>query len=74
MRVMDNSPIDVPAVGRLVKETYAVGQLADCCLYVLPSNASSMVEKAKEVFDGWIKTKDDTYDDGDGASNTEDFP
>lgn len=56
MRVMDNSPIDVPVVGRLVKETYAVGQLADCCLYVLPSNASSMVEKAKKVFDGLMKS------------------
>lgn len=56
MRVMDNSPIDVPAVGRLVKEQYAVGQFADCCLYALPSNTGAMVEKAKEVFDGWIKT------------------
>lgn len=56
MQVMDNSPIDVPAVGRLVKEQYAVGQFADCCLYALPSNRGAMVEKAKEVFDGWIKT------------------
>lgn len=56
MQVMDNSPIDVPAVGRLVKEQYAVGQFADCCLYALPSNTGAMVEKAKEVFDGWIKT------------------
>ena len=56
MRVMDNSPIDVPAVGRLVKEQYAVGQFADCCLYALPSNTGTMVEKAKEVFDGWIKS------------------
>lgn len=56
MRVMDNSPIDVPAVGRLVKEQYAVGQFADCCLYALPSNTGAMVEKAKEVFNGWIKT------------------
>lgn len=53
---MDNTPIDVPAVGKLVKEQYAVGQLADCCLYALPSNTGAMVEKAKEVFDGWIKT------------------
>ncbi len=52
MRVMDNSPIDVPAVGKLVKEQYAVGQLVDCCLYALPSNTGTMVEKAKEVFDG----------------------
>lgn len=56
MRVMDNSPIDVPAVGRLVKEQYAVGQLADCCLYALPSNTGTMVEKAKEVFDGLVKS------------------
>lgn len=56
MRVMDNSPIDVPAVGRLVKELYAVGQLADCCLYALPSNTGAMVEKAKEVFDGLMKS------------------
>ena len=56
MRVMDNSPIDVPAVGILVKEQYAVGQLADCCLYALPSNMGTMVEKAKEVFDGFMKS------------------
>ena len=56
MKVMDNSPIDVPAVGRLVKEQYAVGQLADCCLYALPSNTGTMVEKAKEVFDGLVKS------------------
>lgn len=53
---MDNSPIDVPAVGRLVKEQYAVGQFADCCLYALPSNTGTMVEKAKEVFDGLVKS------------------
>lgn len=56
MNVMDNSPIDVPAVGRLVKEQYAVGQFADCCLYALPSNTGTMVEKAKEVFDGLVKS------------------
>lgn len=56
MKVMDNSPIDVPAVGRLVKEQYALGQLADCCLYSLPSNTGTMVEKAKEVFDGLMKS------------------
>lgn len=56
MRLMDNSPIYVPAVGRLVKEEFAAGQFADCCLYVLPSATNSMVEKAKEVFDGLIKS------------------
>ena len=56
MKVMDNSPIDVPAVGKLVKEQFAVGQFADCCLYALPSNTGTMVEKTKEVLDGWLKS------------------
>lgn len=51
MNVMDNSPIDVPVVGRLVKEEYAVGQLADCCLYALPSNVNAIAEEGKEVFE-----------------------
>lgn len=51
MNVMDNSPIDVPVVGRLVKEEYAVGQLADCCLYALPSNVNVIVSEGKEVFE-----------------------
>ena len=51
MNVMDNSPIDVPVVGRLVKEEYAVGQLADCCLYVLPSNVNAIAAEGKEVFE-----------------------
>ena len=51
MNVMDNSPIDVPVVGRLVKEQYAVGQLADCCLYALPSNVNAFIEEGKKVFE-----------------------
>lgn len=51
MNVMDNSPIDVPVVGQLVKEEYAVGQLADCCLYVLPSNVNAIAAEGKEVFE-----------------------
>lgn len=51
MNVMDNSPIDVPVVGRLVKEEYAVGQLADCCLYALPSNVNAIAAESKEVFE-----------------------
>ena len=50
MRVMDNSPIDVPTIGKLVKEKSAVGQLADCCLYVLPSNAPAFVEESRSVW------------------------
>jgi len=55
MRVMDNSPIDVPTVGRLVKEKYALGQLVDCCLYVLPSNAA-IGNEGKKVFDELMKS------------------
>lgn len=51
MNVMDNSPIDVPVVGRLVKEEYAVGQLADCCLYALPLNVNANAAEGKEVFE-----------------------
>ena len=51
MNVMDNSPIDVPVVGRLVKEEYAVGQLADCCLYALPSNVNAIAKEGKKVFE-----------------------
>ena len=51
MNVMDNSPIDVPVVGRLVKEEYAAGQLADCCLYALPSNVNTIATEGKKVFE-----------------------
>ena len=58
MRIMDNSPIDVPAVGRLVTEQYAVGQFADCCLYLLPSNAKAIASKAKEAFEWLFESSD----------------
>ena len=56
MRVMDNSPIDVPAVGRLVKEKYAVDQLTDCCFYVLLSTDSAIAEDGKDVFDKLLQS------------------
>ena len=56
MKVMDYSPIDVPKVGKLVKEEYAVGQFADCCLYVLPSNDNTFAEEGKKVFDELMKS------------------
>jgi len=51
MRVMDNSPIDVPAVGRLVKETYEVEQLQDCHLYIMSPNEDAIVSEANKVFE-----------------------
>ena len=54
MNVMDNSPIDVPAIGKLVKEEFAIEQLTDCCLYVFPSNTKVFAEEGKKVLDGFI--------------------
>lgn len=51
MKIMDNSPMEVPAVGWLVTEKYALGQFADCCLYLLPSNTQIIASKAKEIVD-----------------------
>lgn len=51
MRVIDNSPIDVPAVGRLVKETYEVEQLRDCHLYIMSPNEDTFVSEAIKVFE-----------------------
>ena len=56
MKVIDNSPIDMPTIGQLVKEKFAVGQLADCYLYVLPSNTSAFVEESRNVFDQLLKS------------------
>lgn len=55
MKIMDNSPINVPAVGRLVTEQYALGQFSDCCLYLLPSNAEAIASKAKEIVEELFK-------------------
>ena len=51
MNVIDTSPIDKPAVGRIVKEDMEIGQLCDCHLYVLPSNTDALVQKASEVLE-----------------------
>lgn len=52
---MDNSPVDRPAVGKLVTEQYALGQFSDCCLYLLPSNAEAIASKAKEIVEELFK-------------------
>lgn len=51
MNIMDKSPIDAPAIGRIVAESYEVKQLADCHLYMLPSNVNAIGDKANEVFE-----------------------
>ena len=67
MKVIDNSPIDVPAVGKLVTENHALGQLDDCCLYVLPTKEKTFADKAREIFEGFLE-KDKKYN-----LNTYDF-
>ena len=55
MNIMDNSPIEVPTVGRVVTETYEVEKLQDCHLYLLPSNNNAFADKTKEVFNMLIE-------------------
>ena len=50
MNIMDNSPIDAPAIGKIVTELFEVEQLTDCRLYLLPSNTEAFANKATEVF------------------------
>lgn len=50
MNIMDNSPIDAPAIGKIVTESFEVEQLTDCHLYLLPSNTKAFANKAIEVF------------------------
>lgn len=50
MKIMDNSPIETPSVGRIVTETYELEQLKDCHLYVLPSNGASIAHEVSDVF------------------------
>lgn len=50
MNIMDNSPIDAPAIGKIVTESFEVEQLTDCHLYLLPSNTKAFANKATEVF------------------------
>ena len=50
MKIIDNSPVGAPAIGRIVVESYEVEQLADCHLYLLPSNTEVFADKAREVF------------------------
>ena len=50
MNIMDKRPVDAPAIGRIVAEPYEVEHLAECHLYMLPSNAKAIGDKANEVF------------------------
>ncbi len=49
MNIMDNSSVDAPAIGKIVTEPFEMEQLTDCRLYLLPSNAEAIGDKASEV-------------------------
>lgn len=49
MKVIDNTPIGQPAVGKLVTERSYVKELKDCCLYVLPSNEESLFDRSRTI-------------------------
>lgn len=49
MKIIDNSPIDKPAAGRLVTLNKAIGGMVDCCLYILPDNEGLASEVASVV-------------------------
>lgn len=61
MIILDSSPIDVPTIGRLVKEEHAVGQFADCCLYAFPSNERAFTEESRNVFEELIQSMGDNH-------------
>ena len=49
MKVVDLSPIDQPAVGKIVSRPSAIDGLQDCCLYLFPSNSEGFNDMAKKV-------------------------
>lgn len=51
MNIIDNSPIEAPTIGNIIIEPEEIEQLADCHLYLLPSNAKSFDGKALVAFD-----------------------
>ena len=46
MKIVDNSPIDEPCIGRLIKEDCSVGQFLDNCFYLIADEESSFAQKA----------------------------
>lgn len=46
MRIIDNSPIDEPCIGKLIEETCSVGQFSDNCIYLIADEDSSLAKEA----------------------------
>lgn len=61
MIVLDTNPIDMPTIGRLVKEEHAVGQFADCRLYAFPSNERAFAEESQNVFEELIHSMGENH-------------
>lgn len=59
MKIIDNSPIYEPCVGKLIHENCAIGQLYDNRLYLLTAEDSPLAEKAKEIMTQFHKQMED---------------
>lgn len=55
MEIRDLSPIDEPAIGKIITESFSIEKLKKCCLYVLPSDMESVVGEAVVVLSGLVK-------------------
>lgn len=54
MKIIDNSPINNPCIGKLIEEKCAIGQLEDNCIYLLANPKSSIASKFMEA-DNWFQ-------------------
>lgn len=59
MKIMDNSPIDEPAIGRFVVSSDPVEQLEPNRLYLLPSASKELEDEVSRVYDGFVSTIQD---------------
>ena len=64
MRIIDNSPMDQPCIGRLILEKCSVGQFLDNCIYLIADEESSFAKKAvslMEEFNARVKRRNEAY-------------
>lgn len=66
MRIIDNSPIDEPCIGKLIREKCSVGQFFDNCIYLIADKESSFAKKAvriMEEFNAGVKKRNEHFND-----------
>lgn len=55
MKVVDNTQIDQPVVGKIFIEQSYIKELKDCCLYVLPSNTEGLFDRSCTILSMLLK-------------------